>query len=192
MNPAMEQRTAVFSLGDLKPENSAAGRQMDDSTRELPLIAGRFAGRQWTPEELRREAGEKPKQPRRTRRAVRLILGGMAAMALLIGSLMGEARLTALNDQTVTVTAELRQLRREQDTIRAEAAELDLSAADLYATQTLGMQAPRGDQFLTVESAAQDKATVLGVRRGRGFTYLWNSFLDDLGAYLHGGSGIMQ
>lgn len=184
---AMEQKTAVFSLGDLSRENAAAGRDMDDSTRELPLIAGRFAGRQWIVEDLKREAEEKPARPEKSR-AHRLLLAACAAaaMLLLVFSLMGQARLAALNDRAVALSGEVRDLRQEQIALRVEAAAgQDLSEADRYAVETLGMQMPRGDQVLTMETRAQDKATVLGVRRGRGASYLWNVLLDELGAYLH-------
>ena len=184
---AMEQKTAVFSLGDLSRENPGAGRHMDDSTRELPLIAGRFAGRQWIVEDLKREEEEKPPRSERTRsRKLLLAACAAAAMLLLVFSLMGQARLAALNDKAVALSAEVRDLRQEQTVLRVEAAVgRDLTAADRYAAETLGMQMPRGDQLLTMETQARDKATVLGVRRGHGISYLWNLFIDELGAYLH-------
>ncbi len=180
---AMEQMTAVFAIGDLSRESVAAGHQMDDTTRELPLIAGRFAGRQWIAEDLRREAEEKPERQEKSRgRIVKLSLCTAAAVMLLVGSLFGQARLTQLNDSAVAVQSQIHELRREQDALRLEYAEAEFPAAEQYAV-TLGMRAPRPDQLEIVSAENADKATVLGIRKGHGLSFLWHSLLDELGAY---------
>ena len=187
MDPrSLDQKTAVFSFGDLTPECGVRGHEMDESTRELPLIAGRFAGRQWIVEDLQREAEAKPRQTGRPRRrAAALVVCAAMAVLLLVGALMAQARLTALNDQAVAVSGEIRDLRQERNVLMAEyALSEDLAAADRYATVELGMQQPRSDQLIAPGAGAADKATVLGVRRGQGLSYLWNSFIDDLGSYL--------
>ena len=52
----IQEKTAVFSFGSLSRTEEPRLYDLDEPTRELPLIAGRFAGREWTAEELRRSA----------------------------------------------------------------------------------------------------------------------------------------
>ena len=186
---SMEQKTAVFHPGDLSAEQASAGRQMDDETRELPLIAGRFAGRQWIAEDLRREEETRParkERPRlRRRRIAALTLCGVLALLVLAGALMVRSRLTAMNDEAVALNAEILALREERDSLRMEYAEsADLSFTTRNGAVTLGMEL-RGGQAAYVAAPAADKATVLGVRRGHGAAYVWNSVLDTLGERFH-------
>ncbi len=174
---SMEQKTAVFNLGDLSREQASAGRQMDDETRELPLIAGRFAGRQWIAEDLRREQEQRPSRRERPhfrrRRADALVLCGILAFLMLAGSLLVRSRLTAMNDEAVALSAEIQTLREERDSLRMESAgtvELSYAAPGLRTVQAAYVAAP-----------AADKATVLGVRRGHGAAWAWNSLIDTLG-----------
>jgi len=182
---SMEQKTAVFSPGDLSREQVSAGHQMDDATRELPLIAGRFAGRQWVAEDLRREEKERPsraERPRLRRRSIAaLSLCGVLVFLLLAGALMVRSRLTAMNDEAVALTAEIHALREERDSLRMEYAETAYpSSSSRNAAVALGMGSSDG-QAAYVAAPAADKATVLGVRRGQGATYFWNSIVDTLG-----------
>lgn len=185
---AMEQKTAVFAIGDLSRESVAAGHQMDDTTRELPLIAGRFAGRQWIAEDLRREEEERPirrERPRRRRRFAALALCGVMAFLLLVGSLMVQSRLTAMNEEAAALSAEIQALREERDTLWVEYAETAETARPARPESvTLGMEI-RDGQAAYVTAPVADKATVLGVRRGQSAAYIWNSVIDTLGECFH-------
>ena len=44
---SMNGKTAVFSLGSITRQAEPRSYDMDEPTRELPLIAGRSAGREW-------------------------------------------------------------------------------------------------------------------------------------------------
>ena len=89
MRPELQdQKTAVFSFGSLAVEEPRS-YDMDEPTRQLPLIAGRFAGREWDVEELRREEDRK-KEARKAPQNKRWFLpavGAAAAAVLLVGSL---------------------------------------------------------------------------------------------------------
>lgn len=185
--------TAVYHFGDLHRENPSAGLQMDDDTKELPLISGRFAGREWKVEELRREEQERARRrvPLLQRPWLRFgataLAGAALSFALLTASLTGQAELTGLNDQAVAAAAEIQTLREENDRLRTQHAQLyDMSAAEEYAVETLGMQRARQEQVTYLSERSQDRATVLGVRRGQGFNYFCHQVIDTLGAYLQG------
>lgn len=186
------EKTHVFRPGDLHRENASAGFQLDEETKELPLISGRFAGREWKVEELRREEQEKAlrrlpilSQPR-IRYGAAMLAGAALSFALLTGSLTARAAMTGLNDQAVEVSTQIHELREENDRLRTESAQLlDIAYAEEYATRTLGMQHTRREQVTYLEEQGQDRATVLGVRRGQGFTYFCSRMFDTLGEYLH-------
>ena len=55
----LNQKTAVFSFGSLSAREEPRSYDVDEPTRKLPLIAGRFAGREWDEEELKREYDRK-------------------------------------------------------------------------------------------------------------------------------------
>ena len=120
---SMQEKTAVFTFGSLSAPEEQRSYDMDEPTRELPLIAGRFAGREWAAEDLRREFSENGgltgRQLRR-RRAVTLSVGALAAMLLLVMSLLGQARLVDLNEQTVAAAETVTALRREQSELLVE------------------------------------------------------------------------
>ena len=90
----IQEKTAVFSFGSLSRTEEPRLYDLDEPTRELPLIAGRFAGREWSAEELRRELREKDApqgREMRRRRAVTLLTGALCAMLLLVVSMLGQA-----------------------------------------------------------------------------------------------------
>ena len=105
----------------------------------------------------------------------------VAAMLLLVGSLIGQAKLTAMNDELVAVSAQIAELRSEERTLRVQTEESEsLAAVERYAVDTLGMHAPRLDQRNAGTAEPADRATVLNVRRGEGLRHIWESFLDTL------------
>ena len=178
---SVEQKTAVFRLGDLSLETVSAGHQMDDATRELPLIAGRFAGRHWIPEEVKRETQAKQEKKERPRRGLAFFaLCASLAFLLLVGSLMVQARLTAMNEEAAAVSAEIRTLREENETLELERAEARGLTAPESASAALALRYGTASTAF-VDAPAADKAAVLGVRRGQGVSFWWNSFVDTLG-----------
>ena len=172
----MEEKTAVFQLGSLPSHAEPRSYDLDEPTRELPLISGRFAGREWIVEDLQREytekKAEKALRPRKTRRALGLSLGAAAAAILLICSLLGQAKLVDLNEKTTAAETQIAELQAERSEQQARGAVLRVEN--------------RSGQAAAAESAdageTGDRATVLSIRRGREMNYLWNSFLDSVGA----------
>ena len=147
-----EQKTAVFTPCAESAEATRAFPVLDEDTRELPLIADRFAGRYWD-----------------------------AAMLLLVGSLTGQAELTAMNDELVSVSARISELKAEERTLLVETEKAEsLAAVESYAVGTLGMELPRLDQRNTGASELSDRATVLHARRGQGLRYFWENLLDTV------------
>jgi hypothetical protein len=143
----MEEKTAVFSFGSLACEPEPRSYDVDEPTRELPLISGRFAGREWVAEDLRREYEQK-KTAQRTRparrNAVLAAAGCFAAAALLVGALMGQTRLTAMNDEAVAVSEEITVLQREQNALRIRYEQtLSSSRAERDAARCSCSRAPR-------------------------------------------------
>lgn len=175
-----EQKTAVFTPCTDGAEATRAFPILDEDTKELPLIAERFAGRYW---DGRTEDAPAKKPERRRRRGFAFAAGftAVAAMLLLVGSLIGQAKLTAMNDELVAVSAQIAELRSKERTLRVQTEESEsLAAVERYAVDTLGMHAPRLDQRNAGTAEPADRATVLNVRRGEGLRHIWESFLDTL------------
>ena len=76
---SMDQKTAVFTFGSLAAEEPRS-YDVDEPTKELPLIAGRFAGREWDAEELRREYDRK-QETRQTRQKSKWFAPAVGAAA---------------------------------------------------------------------------------------------------------------
>lgn len=169
----MDQKTAVFTIGSLAADEPRS-YDVDEPTRELPLIAGRFAGREWVVEDLQREYDlKKEARGEKNRRWVTPVLGAAAAVALLIGSLLGQAGLVDVNEEAAGLEQEITVLQQEQTALRVQ-----------YAQAGLAFRPGREDTsaLLTRElSQSRDKATVLNVRRGHELQHLWNSVVDTLG-----------
>ena len=189
-NRQLTEKTIVFHFGDLSAESGVAGSHMDDETRELPLISGRFAGRHWDVEDLLREQEEKKTAERRkngVRRhrwiAPAALAGAALSFSLLTGALLGQARLNEMGDQVLAAQEEVIVLRQEKDMFPGRSAYAVNVAAESYAAKTLGMQR-RASETENV-SRSEDKATVLGIRRGQGFTHFCRTFIDKVGEYLH-------
>ena len=169
----LEQKTAVFSFGSLAAEEPRS-YDVDEPTRELPLIAGRFAGREWDVEELRQEEERKveERRSRRSRPWLAPAVSAAAALVLLVGSLTGQAALLDVNEKTASAEKEIAVIRWEQDALRLEYARSGLA---------LEVDGTRAEPVGTRE----DKATVLGVRRGHELQHFWNRVVDALGESFH-------
>lgn len=176
-----EQKTAVFTPVSDAEDKTRAFPVLDEDTRELPLIADRFAGRYWDGREAEQPPKKKPARRKAYRTAFAFGFGTLAAVLLLVASLMGQAKLTAMNDELVTVSGRIAELQTEQRAlcVQTEAAE-SLSAIEGYAVETLGMHFPRLDQQNAGTAETPDRATVLHVRRGQGFAHAWEKFIDTL------------
>lgn len=174
-----EQKTVVFAPCAECGETTRTFSVSDEDTKELPLIADRFAGRYWDGR-VDREPEETPKRWNR-RSAAAFAAAGTAAVLLLVGSLTGQARLTAMNDELVAVTAQISELRMEERTLLVQTEEAEsLAALESYAVETLGMQQPRLDQRTNGTAELSDRATVLRVRSGGGLRYFWEELLDTV------------
>ena len=178
-----EQRTAVFTPCAESAEATRAFPVSDEDTKELPLIADRFAGRYWDGrmETETDETGEKPARKKTWRSALAFGAAAVAAMLLLVGSLTGQAELTAMNDELVAVSERISELKAEERTLLAETERAEsLAAVESYAVGTLGMQQPRPDQRNTGAAELSDRATVLHARRGQGLRHFWENLLDTV------------
>lgn len=164
----LNQKTAVFSFGSLSAREEPRSYDVDEPTRKLPLIAGRFAGREWDEEELKREYDQKKEKSSASRIWVIVIsILALAAAMLLIGSLMGRARLVVMNQQAVEATQEIGMLRQEQNDLRVRSAGTSLLRA--------------GAEPVSPAPVGEDTAVVLSVRRGHELQHIWNTLVDMLG-----------
>lgn len=164
--------TAVFHIGSLAAEEPRS-YDVDEPTRELPLIAGRFAGREWTVEAASAPAEKKPGKGRSLGGPLAAALATALAVALLIGSLLDQTEIVELNEDAVALSGEIADLREEQEELLLRREELR-PAMDLE--QLAGEMIPEG------ETAGEDRATVLNIRHGRELGHLWESLVDTLGA----------
>ena len=175
-----EEKTAVFTPCAEGAEATRAFAVSDEDTKELPLIAERFAGRYWDGH-IEDKPEEKPARKKSFRSTAAFGAAAVAAMLLLVGSLTGQAGLTAMNDELVAVSARISELKAEERTLLVETERAEsLSAVESYAVETLGMQPPRLDQRSTGASELSDRATVLHARRGQGLRYFWENLLDTV------------
>lgn len=175
-----EEKTAVFTPCAEGAEATRAFAVSDEDTKELPLIAERFAGRYWDGH-IEDKPEEKPARKKSFRSTAAFGAAAVAAMLLLVGSLTGQAGLTAMNDELVAVSARISELKAEERTLLVETERAEsLSAVESYAVETLGMQPPRLDQRSTGASELSDRATVLHERRGQGLRHFWEKLLDTV------------
>ena len=175
-----EEKTAVFIPCAESAEATRAFPVSDEDTKELPLIAERFAGRYWDGH-IEDEPEEKPAREKSFRSALAFGTAAVAAMLLLVGSLTGQAKLTAMNDELVAVSARISELKAEERTLLVETEKAEgLSVIESYAVETLGMQPPRLDQRNSGTAELSDRATVLHERRGQGLRLFWENLLDTV------------
>lgn len=175
-----EEKTAVFTPCAESAEATRAFAVSDEDTKELPLIAERFAGRYWDGH-IEDKPEEKPARKKSFRSTAAFGAAAVAAMLFLVGSLTGQAGLTAMNDELVAVSARISELKAEERTLLVETERAEsLSAVESYAVETLGMQPPRLDQRSTGASELSDRATVLHERRGQGLRHFWEKLLDTV------------
>ena len=111
---------------------------------------------------LKRDGAMSRRNRRRNRAgAVALLLGGVMAVFLLLASLFGQIRLTALNDEAVRLSASIEQHRREQAQLLINHEMIyDLYRVENYAREELGMHRPRGDQLQPLEPQLPDRVTL--------------------------------
>lgn len=175
-----EEKTAVFTPCAESAEATRAFPVSDEDTKELPLIAERFAGRYWDGH-IEDKTEEKPSRKKSFRSALAFCTAAVAAMLLLVGSLTGQAKLTAMNDELVAVSERISELKAEERTLLVETERAEsLTAVESYAVGTLGMQPPRLDQRSTGASELSDRATVLHERRGQALRHFWEKLLDTV------------
>lgn len=165
--PNEEDKTMVFSFGSLACEGAP-------SAREYTIY----------------EAPGKSENTARGRADILLIVTALLAAALsvllLVAALMGQARLTELNDQAVMTGKEIGELRREQTELRIRYEEtFDLEEIEEYATVTLGMQKPGNEQIDYADPVVPDQVTVLAKENGLDLSVYCRAVIDSLGACFH-------
>ena len=98
ITPVSEQKTAVYTplTDENEEEKTRAFPVADEDTKELPLIAERFAGRYWDGR-IEEETDNKPARRSERRWALAFGLAAAAVMLLLVGALTGQAKLTAMD-----------------------------------------------------------------------------------------------
>lgn len=168
------ENTAVFHFGNLTVDEPRS-YDMDEPTRELPLIAGRFVGREWTAEAVSASAEKKTDKGRLCRRPLAAALTVALAVALLVGSMLNRTKLVELNEEAVALSGEIADLRTEQEKILLRQEDLRLSMDLEQLTEGIPPE---------VETAGEDRATVLNIRHGRELGHLWESLVDTLGVLL--------
>ena len=126
------------------------------------------------------EGGQSPYAGKRI-----LIVGmarsGVAAAFLLSVSLMGQARMVDLNEETAAVTGQVAVLQTEQTALRVRSQETLLFS---YGPETPGELS--GDHRSDgPEAPRTESAAVLSIRRGQKMNHFWRTFIDTLGASFH-------
>ena len=177
---SMLEKTAVFSLGDLTREEEPRSFDLDEPTRELPLIAGRFAGREWDPEDLRREFRENrtlSDGELRRRRAATLLIGAVCAVLLLAVSMLGQAGLADRN-AAPAASAEITSIVYEENVQPA----VIITGSARGADGASRLQRLRQTQESMPEYGGEDRVTVLNVRRGSELRHFWQSLTEALGS----------
>ena len=185
---SMQEKTAVFSFGSLSREDEPRSFDLDEPTRELPLIAGRFAGREWAPEDLRREFRENSTLTGRElhrRRTMTLLIGAVCAMLLLVISMLGQAVLADRDTGTATAEENMIVFYREENARPAIAQTAVPQQRDTASDAAARVRLLRQTQEGIPENAIEDRVTVLNVRRGRELHRFWQSISDTLDGVFH-------
>lgn len=164
-----DEKTTVFTFGNLAYEGAAVSH-----------------AQKYAPQEMPRVAAERVPSRSHILLVVTAVLAVALSVLLFVAALMGQARLTELNDQAVSTAREIGELRREQTELRVRYEEtFDLETIENYATVTLGMQKPGNDQFDFATPAVPDQVTVLAKENGLSLSSCWSAILDTLGACFH-------
>lgn len=111
----------------------------------------------------------KPRRNRMRKAMIRIafVLAAVLAVFLLLATLYGRIRLTALNDEAVKISASIDRQRKLEAKLRIEHESIyDLTLVETYARQELGMDRPRGDQLQYLETELPDRVTVYPRTRG--------------------------
>ena len=181
---SMQEKTAVFSFGSLSREEEPRSYDMDEPTRELPLIAGRFAGREWAPEDLRREFRENSAQSGRElrrRRTATLLIGAACAVFLLVMSMLGQAQLEDGNYSAAPAEENVIVFYREENARPAMTNGTDDRQRETFQDTAARVQLLRQTQEGIPDRESEDRVTVLNVRRGTELHRFWQSISDALG-----------
>lgn len=100
----------------------------------------------------------------RTQQAVSpvALIGFACAAVLLVFTLMAKIQLTAVTDQAVKLESQLSELEMAQSRLLIEyESAFNLTEIEDFATSTLGMQRPREEQIIYLNSSAPNKAVIL-------------------------------
>ena len=110
------------------------------------------------------------------------LLGAVLAVFLLVATLFGRIRLTALNDEAVSVAASIQQQRLERAKLLIDHEMIyDLTRVESYAREERDMQRPRGEQLQYLDTELPDRVTLYPERKGI-FTDGGKSLLDSIGS----------
>lgn len=103
------------------------------------------------------------------------VIGFACAAVLLVFTLLAHIQLTIVTDQTAELEASLEELQLSQSRLLIEHESVfNRTEIEEYAINVLGMQRPRAEQIIYLNSSAPDKAVVLESDEGK------YSFLDRI------------
>ena len=108
------------------------------------------------------------------------LVGLICAAVLVVFSLMARIQFTAVSDQTVALETKLESLQVEQTRLRINyESAFNMTEIEEYATSTLGMQRPRDEQTVYLNSSVPDKAVIIEDKNNTGKN-LFNRISDML------------
>ena len=123
----------------------------------------------------------------RTQQAVSpvALIGFACAAVLLVFSLMAKIQLTAVTDEAVKLESQLSDLEMAQSRLLIEyESAFNLTEIEAYATSVLGMQRPREEQVIYLNSSIPDKAVILdGKADSYGLSDRLYDMLESIGEY---------
>lgn len=95
------------------------------------------------------------------------VLGVLCVAVLIVFTMVARIQLNAVADEAVSLRNQLSELKVEQNRLRIDyESAFNLTEVEEYAIRHLGMQQPRRDQIYYIDSAAPDRAEILGEDRG--------------------------
>lgn len=113
------------------------------------------------------------------------LIGFACAAVLLVFTLMAKIQLTMVTDEAVQLESQLSELKLDQSRllIKYESA-FNLTEIEEYATSVLGMQRPREEQIVYLNSSVPDKAVILdGEKDSYGLSDRLYDMLRSIGEY---------
>ena len=113
------------------------------------------------------------------------VIGIAFAAVMIVIMLLAQVRLTAVCNEAVQLTNKIEALETEQNRLRiAFESAFNLNEIEEYAVEELGMQKPRSDQIICIDSAAHDKVEVFRTEGSEDVLDRVLNFVGSVGEYL--------